>query len=162
MRLQNELSQNGEVFTIWSHLGSNNGLIVENQSFFNQTTDRDMKRIIVDFTHCLKEENRHLKRQLIKNGIKPTPALTVHSKVKIKVVRPKTRLNDTELSAALSMNISASLITTSTALGKAITEDNVKRYAQFHMKKAVLGAKLIELSHNKNWFPAPTTHSKKI
>ncbi|MFJ7737401.1 DUF3231 family protein [Lysinibacillus sp. NPDC097287] len=161
MRLQNELSQSGEVFTIWSHLASNNGFIVENQSFFNQTTDSDMKRIIVDFTHCLKEENRHLKRQLINIGIKPTPALTAHSKVKIKPVRAKTRLSNTDISAALSMNISTSLITTSTALGEAISEDNVKRYAQFHMKKAVLGAKLIELSNIKKWFPAPTTRSIK-
>lgn len=154
MGLQKQPSQSKKIFTIWSHIGSNNGLILENQSFFYQTADRDMKRIIADFTQCLKEENRYLEKQLIKIGIKPTQALTVHSKAKIKPIRA--RISNTDISASLSMNIATSLVTTSTALSEAISESNIMRYAHIHMKKAIIGAKLIELSNKKKWLPSPT------
>ena len=149
MGLQNEASQSSKVFTLWNHLGSNNGFIAANQAFFNQTTDRDMKRVIADFTQCLKEENRHLEKQLIKIGIKPTPALTVHSKMKTKAIRIQTLTRDSDISAALSMNIASSLVTTSIALGEAISQEFIRKYAHFHMKKAVLGVTLIELSNKK-------------
>ncbi|MFJ7952993.1 DUF3231 family protein [Lysinibacillus sp. NPDC096418] len=161
MGLQNGSSQHSKVFTIWKHLGSNNGFIVANQAFFNQTTDREMKRVIADFTQCLKEENRYLEKQLIKIGIKPTPALTVHSKAKTKAIQVRTRTRDSDISAALSMNIASSLVTTSAALGEEINEDNIRKYAHFHMKKAVLGATLIKLSNKKKWLPPPTTYSIK-
>lgn len=147
--------QNVEVFTIWTHLCSNNGFIATNQSFCNHTEDIELKKMIKDFTDCLKEENKHLERLLRGKGITLSPSLAVNSDVQLEDGENRT---DTGISAALSMNIATSLVTTSKALGNSTSEFPLLMYGHFHMKKAVLGAKLLQLNKDKRWLViTPTT-----
>ena len=157
-------SQNGneplhydEISTIQAHLGSNNGFIAANQSFCNHTENRVLKKIIKDFTQCLKAENKHLERLLQVNGIHLMPTFTAHSNAQIENILFGANSTDPYISAALSMNIATSLIETSKALDKALSDDTVIMYNHFHMKKAVLGAKLLQLSKNKRWLSVPPT-----
>lgn len=147
--------QNVEVFAIWTHLCSNNGFISTNQSFCNHTKDRELKKMIKDFTDCLKDENKHLERLLRRKGIILSPSRAVNSDVQLKDGANST---DTGISTALSLNIAASLVTTSKALGQSTSEFPLLMYGHFHMKKAVLGAKLLQLRKDKRWLViTPTT-----
>ena len=140
--------QNVEVFTIWTHLCSNNEFIATNESFCIHTEDRELKKIIQDFTDCLKDENKHLDKLLRLKGITLSPSLAVNSDVQLE---NGANCTDTGISTALSMNIAASLVTTSKALGQSTSEFPLLMYGHFHMKKAVLGAKLLQLSKDKRW-----------
>ena len=146
-----------EISTIQAHLGSNYDFITANQSFCNHTENRVLKKLIKDFTQCLKDENKHLERLLQVNGIQLMPAFVAHSNAQIESILFGANSTDTYISAALSMNIATSLIATSKALDKAICDDTVIMYGHFHMKKAVLGAKLLQLSKDKHWISVPPT-----
>lgn len=153
MRLQheNQAEQNKEVFTIWIHLGSNNGFLAANQFFFNHAEDLALKKIINDFSDCLKDENKHLEIILKKKGISLSPSFSISSNPKNEAIFSKENRTDMEISAALSMNIATSLVTTSKALGEATSEYTLLMYGHYHMKKAVLGAQLLQLSKDKYW-----------
>ena len=136
--------QNVELFLLWEHIGSNNGFIASNQFFYNNVKDVALKIIIHDFTTCLKDENQHLERLLKKKGSR----IVMPQYKGISSGRNET---DLEISAALSMNIATSLVKTSKALGQANNEYTLLMYGHFHMKKAILGAKLLQLSKEKYW-----------
>lgn len=140
--------QNEELFTLWAHLSSNNEMIGANQLFYRHAQNLKLKTIINNFTTCLKDENEHLERLLKAKGTRLTSSivrqqLTVHSSTE--------HQSDKEISAALSMNIATSLVITSQALGQAKREYTLLVYGHFHMRKAVLGATLLNLTKNKHW-----------
>lgn len=153
MRLQpeNQAVQNKEVFMIWTHLGSNNGFLAANQFFLNHVEDRTLKKVIHDFTECLQDENKHLDLILKKKGITLNPSFSISSNQKNEALLSNENRTDLEISAALSMNIATSLVTTSKALGQATSEYTLLMYGHYHMKKAVLGAQLLQLSKDKCW-----------
>ena len=64
----------GEVFTIWTNLGTNYGMIAGYQTFYNHAGDQDLKKIIEDFIQCAREEVRQLERILKSNGVALPPA----------------------------------------------------------------------------------------
>lgn len=152
MKLQpeHETNQNVELFTLWAHVGSNNGFLAANQFFYNNVEDLKLKIIINDFTTCLKDENQHLERLLKEKGTSLTPSF-VRVRPQYKAISSGENQTDLEISAALSMNIATSLVTTSKALGQAKSEYTLLMYGHFHMKKAILGAKLLHLSKEKCW-----------
>ncbi len=69
------------------------------------------------------------------------------------------KVNDTDISAVLSMNIASALIASTQAMEASTQTNLTKLFGQFHMKNAILGAKLIQLSKDKGWLPVPTTIS---
>lgn len=144
VQYENKPLQNDELFTIWSHLGSNNGDIAANQFFYNLANDSTLRNIINDFTTCLKDENKHLESLLKRKGITLLPSFIVHSETRNKEIPFRTNSTDTEIYAALTMNIATSLVTTSKALGQSTCEYTLLMYGHFHMKKAVLGAQLLQ------------------
>ena len=148
IKSEHTTKQNEELFTLWAHLSSNHGMIDANQLLYHHAQNVKLKAIINDFTTCLKDENKHLERLLKDKGTSLTPSfggsqLTEHSSSEHKT--------DIEISATLSMNIATSLVTTSQALGHAKREYTLLMYGHFHMKKAVLGATLLNLSKEKRW-----------
>lgn len=57
------------------------------------------------------------------------------------------------------MNIASALIASTQAMEASTQTNLTKLFGQFHMKNAILGAKLIQLSKDKGWLPVPTTIS---
>lgn len=57
----------------------------------------------------------------------------------------------------ISVNIATGLVTSSQAMETSIDGNLAMMYTQFHMKNAILGAKLLQLSHTKGWLPVSTT-----
>lgn len=146
-----------QIFNIWTQIGVNNGYIASNHAFFKHTVDKKLKAIIVDFVQCLKEENKHLTAVLKENGLVAPTTTIDYGKLKMKSIRGKKAINDTEISTLLSMNIASSVISVSQALEMSVKKKNTAKYGELHMKYAILGAKLIRLSNDKGWLLAPTT-----
>ncbi|MEE3806315.1 DUF3231 family protein [Lysinibacillus fusiformis] len=144
-----------EIFKLWSQLGVNQSYSASSHAFFKHTRDKHLKIMILEFIQCLKEENKQLTLLLKENGmLAPTTAIE-YSKMKLTDLRGKSAINDGEISAILSMNIASSLIAVSQALDLSVKKLHLTKYGELHMRYALLGAKLIDLSKRKGWIVAP-------
>lgn len=144
-----------EVFAIWKQLGVNNGYIASNHFFFKYAVNRNLKEIILEFIQCLKEENKQLEELLKDNGVL-APPLSIHNEhLQIAKIRNKVVINDGEISAILSMNIASALISISQAMDMSFEHNLTTKYRVIHMRYAILGAKLSEISNKKGWYLSP-------
>lgn len=148
----------GEVFSIWSNLAANYGMIAGYQTFYNHAGDKDLKKILEDFIQCAKEENKQLEEVLKTNGIALPPAPPERPEARLEDIPAGAKFNDPEISAALSLDAAAGLVACSQAMGMSIREDIGLMYGQFHTNKAQLGAKLLRLNKNKGWLVPPPLH----
>lgn len=57
------------------------------------------------------------------------------------------------------MNIASALISSTQAMERSIKGNLTTMFGQFHMKNAVLGAKLLQLSKDKDWLLVSSTTS---
>lgn len=151
----------GEVFGIWSNIAANNGLIAGYQTFINHTGDEDLKKILEDAVQGMKDENKQLERILKFNGVGLPPAPPERPIARLEDIPVGARFNDPEISAAISMDVAKGLVACSQAMGMSTREDIAMMYAQFHMSKAQLGAKLLRLNKNKGWLVPPPLHVMK-
>lgn len=144
-----------EIFKLWSQLSTNQGYIAASHAFLQHTRDKQLKVMILEFIQCLKEDNKQLTLLLQNNGVLAPAASLAYSHMKLTDIRGKTTIKDSDISAILSMNIAASVIAVSQALETATTKKHLTKYRELHMRYALLGAKLIELSKKKGWLLAP-------
>ena len=150
----------GEVFNIWSNLAGNNGLIAAYQTFINHTGDEDLKKILEDLIQCMKEGNKQLESILKMNGVGLPPAPPERPIARLEDIPVGARFNDPEISAAAALDTTAGLVACSQAMGMSTREDIAMMYAQFHMAKAQIGAKLLKLNKSKGWLIPPPLHVK--
>lgn len=150
----------GEIFTMWTNVSTNNGLIAAYQTFYNHTGDQDLAKIIEDAITLMEEENKQLKHILKINGIGLPPAPPERPNAKLEDIPVGARFNDPEICYALSMDVAGGLVACSTGIGLCTREDIALMYGQFHMAKAQLGAKLLRLIKNKGWLIPPPLHTK--
>ncbi|MDI2589009.1 DUF3231 family protein [Psychrobacillus sp. NEAU-3TGS] len=148
----------GEVFTLWTNLATNNGLIAAYQTFANHTGDKDLVKVIEESIQCMKDENKQIEPIIKINGIGLPPAPPERPVARIEDIPPGARFNDPEISAALSMDSAAGLVACSKAMGMSIREDIALMYGQFHLSRAQLGAKLLRLTKDKGWLVPPPLH----
>ncbi|MEI4771673.1 DUF3231 family protein [Psychrobacillus sp. FJAT-51614] len=150
----------GEVFSIWTNIATNNGLIAAYQTFVNHTGDEDLAKIINESIECMQDENKQLEVILKINGIGLPPAPPERPEARLEEIPVGARFNDPEISAALSMNSSAGLVACSQAMAMCIREDIALMFGQFQLKKVQIGAKLLRLNKNKGWLVPPPLHVK--
>lgn len=155
---ENEPLHYGEVFGIWTHLSTNNGLIAAYQTFFNHAGDVDLKKHIDESIQEMKEENQQLEKLCKTNGIGLPPAPPERPQVKLEEIPVGAKFSDPEISAALSLDVAKGLVACSQIIGQSIREDIAMMYGQFHMKKAQFGAKLLKLNKTKGWLIPPPLH----
>lgn len=150
-----QLQQEKEIFMVWTQLSSNNGFVAANQLICKHIRDQALKKILNDFTDCLKEETKLLEKRLKGNGISLTPSYIKQLETQNELMSFK-NVTETEMSAVLSMNIASSLVATSKGLEEATSEYTLLMYGHFHMKKSILGARLLQLSKEKGWLGVST------
>ncbi|MEG0449617.1 MAG: DUF3231 family protein [Lysinibacillus sp.] len=148
-----------EIFTMWTQLSLNYGFIAANQSFFKHTRDKDLTKMINEAIQCLMDENKKLEQILIMHKMSLPSATAPLPDVQISSITTVAKVNDSEISASLSMNIATGLVSTSQAMDISTKDYIFKMYGVHHMKKAILGAKLLHLSQRKGWLPAPATNA---
>lgn len=155
---ENEPLHYGEVFGIWTHLSTNNGLIAAYQTFFNHAGDVDLKKHIDESIQEMKEENQQLEKLCKTNGIGLPPAPPERPQVKLEEIPVGAKFSDPEMSAALSLDVAKGLVACSQIIGQSIREDIAMMYGQFHMKKAQFGSKMLKLNKTKGWLIPPPLH----
>lgn len=148
----------GEIFAMWSHVLSNNGLIAAYQTLLNHTGDEDLAKLLEEALAGAEEENKQLKTILKSNGVGLPPAPPERPDARRDDIPMGARFNDPEISAKLSADVAAGLVACSTAMGLSTREDIAFMYGQFHMTKAQLGGKLLRLNKNKGWLVPPPLH----
>jgi hypothetical protein len=157
---QDEPLHYGEVFSTWTHLSTNNGLIAGYQSFINHTGDEELKKLIEEAIQDMKAENHQLEELLKANGVGLPPAPPDRPVARLEDIPVGARFSDPEISAAISMDVAASLVACSQVIGQSIREDVAMMYGQFHMQKALFGAKMLKLNKEKGWLIPPPLHLK--
>lgn len=150
----------GEVFTVWSNLMVDYGMIAGFQTFYNHTGDVDLKKFIEDAIQVAREEIKILEKILKSNGVGLPLAPPERPVARVEDIPPGARFNDPEISAALSADIAAGLVACSQAMGISLREDIALMYGQFHLAKAQLGAKLLRMNKEKGWLVPPPLHLK--
>lgn len=148
----------GEVMAVWTNFAVNNGLIAAYQTFYNHTGDKDLAKILEDAIQCSRNENEQLEIILKVNGIALPPAPPERPNARLESIPAGARFNDPEISAALARDIATGVMSCSQALSMSIREDIGMMFAQFHMKKEQLGAKLLKLNKSKGWLIPPPLH----
>ena len=126
----------GEIFTMWSNVLTNNGMIAMYQTLYNHTGDRDLAKLVEEAIAGMEEENKQLKEILKVNGVGLPPAPPERPNARLEDIPVGAKYMDPEISAILSGNAAAGLVACSTAMGMCTREDIAYMYAQFHMAKA--------------------------
>ena len=148
----------GEVFSIWTNLATGYGMIAGYQTFYNHAGDQDLRKMIEDFIQCARDEVKQLEKILKTNGVALPPAPPERPEARVENIPPGARFNDPEISAALSMDVAAGLVSCSQVMGMTMREDIGLLYAQFHTKKTQLGAKLLRQNKEKGCLILPPLH----
>ncbi|KAA0544902.1 DUF3231 family protein [Bacillus sp. BGMRC 2118] len=157
---QNEPLHYGEVHGVWSYLAGSKAMTAGYQVYLNHTGDKDLRKIIEDMIDTMKDETEQLEVILKANGIALPPAPPERPEANIEEIPPGARVNDPEVSAALSADVAAGLIMCSQQMAQAIREDIAVMFGQFHTVKAQYGLKLLRLNKEKGWLVPPPLHVK--
>lgn len=158
---QKEALHYGEVFSLWSYLGAIKGTSASYQTLYNHAGDKELKRFLEELVQGIKQETRDIEEILKANGIGLPPTPPERSVADLEDIPVGARMNDPEISAAVSMNIAQGLVACSQAIGQSTREDVAMLFGQFHMNKAQAGAKALRLNKEKGWLILPPMHKNK-
>ncbi len=157
---QKEPLHYGEVFSLWSFLAVAKGNSSSYQTMYNHAGDKDLKRLLEELVQGSKQETQEIEEILKVNGVALPPAPPDKSVADLEDIPVGARLNDPEISSAISLNISQGLVACSQAIGQSIREDIAMLFGQFHMSKVQVGAKALRLNKEKGWLIVPPLHKK--
>ncbi|WP_254778543.1 MULTISPECIES: DUF3231 family protein [unclassified Bacillus (in: firmicutes)] len=158
---QNEPLHYGEVFGAWSYLLAGKAMVAGYQTLLNHTGDGDLKKLLEDVIDAGKTEAHQLEELLKANGVGLPPTPPDRPAADLESIPVGARFADPEVSAAVSADLAAGLVTCSQIIGQSIREDVAAMFGQFHLAKAQLGAKFLKLNKEKGWLIPPPLHLQK-
>ena len=151
----------GEVFGTWSYLTVTKALIAGYQTHLNHAGDEDLKKLLEEAIQAGQQESKQIEAVLKANGVGLPPTPPERPKACLDDIPVGARFQDPEIAAMLSANIAAGLVSCSGIIGQSIREDIAAMFAQFHLQKASLGAKVLRLNKEKGWLIPPPLHHYK-
>ncbi|HEY4552266.1 MAG TPA: DUF3231 family protein [Bacillaceae bacterium] len=155
---QNEPMHYGEVYGAWSFLMAGKGKLAGYQTAINHAGDGDLKELMEEAIHLIKNENQQIEELLKVNGVALPPSPPERPGANLEDIPAGARMLDQEIGAAMSADSAAGLVACSTMIGNSIREDIGMMFGQFHMNRAQLGAKLLKLNKEKGWLVPPPLH----
>jgi spore coat protein CotF len=158
---QEEPLHYGEVFGTWSYLFTAKSAVAGYQMQLNHAGDDDLKKLLKDSIEAGQEEIKQVEKLLKENGIGLPPTAPEPPNACLDDIPTGARMPDPAIAAALSANASAGLVSCSMIIGQCIREDVAAMFAQFHMQKVQLGAKILKLNKEKGWLIPPPLHKNK-
>ncbi|MGM7635189.1 DUF3231 family protein [Bacillus sp. Hm123] len=158
---QTEPMHYGEVFATWSYLLTAKGAVAGFQTHLNHVGDEDLKKLLQEKIEQAQQEIQQLETLLKENGVGLPPTPPERPNACLEDIPIGARFTDPEITAGLSMAISAGLVACSQAMGQCIREDIAMMFGQFHMQKAALGGKVLRLNKEKGWLIPPPLHHHK-
>jgi hypothetical protein len=157
---QNEPMHYGEVFGVWSYLFTTKGMLAGYQTFINHAGDKELRKLLEDMTHSMKQEINQVEELLKINGVVLPPSPPERPTAKLENIPVGARFNDPEISASVSRDIATGLVTCSQIIGQSIREDIAMMCTQFHTTKVQFGASVLRLNKEKGWLIPPPLHVK--
>jgi|SRR5690625_287319 len=148
----------GEVFATWTYLFTEQGMIATYQTLVNHTGDDDLKKLIQEAIEDANAESQKIKELLKSNGIALPPSPPERPISNLENIPAGARFSDPEIAGMLSVNSAKGLIACSTIMGQSIREDIALMFGQFHVNKALFGAKTLKLNKEKGWLVPPPLH----
>ncbi|MYL70509.1 DUF3231 family protein [Halobacillus litoralis] len=157
---QQEPLHYGEVFSLWSYLSVAKGDSASYQTLYNHAGDKELKRLLEELVQGIRQETQEIEDILKVNGVVLPPSPPERSVADLEDIPVGARMNDPEISAAISLNIAQGLVACSQAIGQSTREDIAMLFGKFHMNKAQAGAKALRLNKEKGWLVLPPQHKK--
>ena len=151
----------GEVFGSWTFLLTVKGLVAGYQTQINHAGDEDLKKLLKEAIEVGQQEIKQIEALLKENGVGLPPTPPERPDACLDDIPVGARITDLEIAAMLAANISAGLVACSGIMGQSIREDIAMMFGQFHVQKAVLGAKVLRLNKEKGWLVPPPLHHYK-
>src|SRR5690554_2798286 len=139
----------GEVFDLWSYSTKVKGSISIFTAYKYHAGDKDLKKILGDLINQAELEAKECDQLLVQNEIAPTPYLPPRPEAKLEDIPLGARIMDPEIAIMAGVETSACLVLCSQVMGKSIREDIGVLFGKYHLAKAALGLKILELTKNK-------------
>jgi hypothetical protein len=151
----------GEIFSVWSASMVARGAVSCYQAFLNHAGDKDLKKILNDLIDQANLEIKELDKLLTENGFAPAPIMPERPPVKLEDIPAGARFTDLEIAAKIGADVAIGLVACSQAMGQSIRVDVGALFAKYHLAKAALGVKILELSKEKGWLIPPPLQVKR-
>lgn len=145
----------GEVFDVWAFSMKAKGCISVYQAYEYHAGDNDLKNILKDLINQAELEVKECDQILTQNGVAPSPSLPARPETKLEDIPVGARITDPEIASLASTDIAASMVACSQVMGKSIREDIGLLFGKYHITKAALGLKMLQLSKEKGWLIPP-------
>jgi hypothetical protein len=151
----------GEVFDVWAFSMKAKGCVSVYRAYHYHAGDKDLKNILGDLINQAELEEKECDQILISNGIAPSPNLPDRPEAKLEEIPVGARLTDQEITSLIGADSAASMVICSQIMGKSIREDIGALFGKYHMTKAALGVRILEMSKEKGWLVPPPLHIKR-
>lgn len=151
----------GEVFDIWSFSMKAKGCISVYRAYSYHAGDKELKKILDDLINQAELESEECDQILLHNGVPSSPTLPARPEAKLEDIPVGARITDIEIASLVATDTAASLAICSQIMGKSIREDIGALFGKYHVTKAALGLKILEMSKAKGWLVPPPLHIKR-
>lgn len=151
----------GEISGIWQASTMAKGAVSCYQAYMNHAGDKDLKKILEALIDQARLEIKELDQLLTDNGIAPAPMLPERPPVKLEDIPAGAKFADNEIAAKIAADVSTALAGCSKVMGEAIREDVGALFGKYHLAKAALGLKILEMTKNKGWLVPPPLQVKR-
>ncbi|RKN86571.1 DUF3231 family protein [Paenibacillus ginsengarvi] len=151
----------GEAFDLWAFSMKAKGCISVYRAYSYHAGDKELKKILDDMINQAELESEECDEILIHNGIPSSPTLPARPEAKLEDIPVGARFTDIEIASMIATDTAASMAICSQIMGKSIREDIGALFGKYHVTKAALGLKMLELSKEKGWLVPPPLHMKR-
>lgn len=145
----------GEIFGVWAASMAARGAVSCYQTYLNHAGDEELKKVLNDLIDQAKQEIKECDTLLSDNGIPTAPIMPEKPPVKLEDIPAGARFTDPEIAAKIATDTSAGLVACSQVMGQSIREDVGALFAKYHLSKAALGVKILQMNKEKGWLIPP-------
>ncbi|MEC0172088.1 DUF3231 family protein [Paenibacillus graminis] len=151
----------GEIYNVWQASMVAKGAISCYRAYMNHAGDHDLKKILSSLIDQAELEVSECDKLLTDNGIGTAPALPDRPQAKLEDIPVGARFTDPEIAAKIAADVATSLVACSQAMAQSIREDVGALFGKYHMTKAALGVKILNILKEKGWLIPPPLQVKR-
>lgn len=152
----------GEINNVWQASIVAKGVVSCYQAYYYHAGDDDLKKTLLELIDQAKLEIKELDPLLTENGIAPAPTLPERPAARLEDIPVGARFSDLEIAAAIAADSAVGLVACSQAMSQSIRVDIGALFAKYHLKKAAIGAQILEMYKEKGWLIPPPLQLKRL
>lgn len=151
----------GEIYNVWQASMMAKGALSAFRAYMYHAGDHDLKKIITAFIDQAELEISECDTLLGAQGLASAPALPQRPEAKLEEIPVGARFTDPEIAAMLATSCATGLVACSQAMGQSIREDIGALFGKYHVTKAALGMKVLQMNKKKGWLIPPPLQVKR-